>query len=55
MNEIRHEDILKIIERELNNLEREILENKTTLDQDIKWLKDKYPDLRFTITVEDNL
>lgn len=32
-----------------------IKENRTTLDQDIKALKEKYPNLKFTITVEDNL
>lgn len=32
-----------------------IKENRTTLDQYIKALKDKYPNLKFTITVEDNL
>src|SRR5690606_13142276 len=30
-------------------------EEKTTLDQDIRALKEKYPNLKFTITVEDNL
>lgn len=40
----------------LNHLEYRIKpEEKTTLDQDINALKEKYPHLKFTITVEDNL
>lgn len=30
-------------------------DGRKTLDQDIQSLKDKYPQYRFTITVEDNL
>ena len=32
-----------------------IKESRTTLDQDIKTLKEKYPNLKFTITIGDNL